>query len=48
MSLDRIVLLVAAGALLNGCFVFKKLTPNCHSPQEYQHELSASPLKVPP
>jgi uncharacterized lipoprotein len=47
MSLDRILLLVAASALMSGCHFFSKLTPDCHSPQEYQHALSAPPLKVP-
>jgi hypothetical protein len=43
MSLDRILLLVATGALLSGCHLFGKLTPDCHTPQEYQHALSAPP-----
>jgi uncharacterized lipoprotein len=47
MSLVRILVLVTASALMSGCFIFKKLTPDCHSPQEYQHALSAPPLKVP-
>jgi uncharacterized lipoprotein len=47
MSLDRILLLVAASALMSGCHFFGKLNPDCHSPQEYQHALSAPPLKVP-
>ncbi len=47
MSLDRILLLVAASALMSGCHLFGKLNPDCHSPQEYQHALSAPPLKVP-
>ena len=48
MSLDRVLMLIAAGALLSGCHLFSKLNPDCHSRQEYQHALSAPPLKVPP
>jgi uncharacterized lipoprotein len=47
MSLDRILVLMAAGILMSGCHLFSKLNPDCHSPQEYQHALSAPPLKVP-
>ncbi|HEY2462874.1 MAG TPA: hypothetical protein VGI32_02355 [Steroidobacteraceae bacterium] len=47
MSVDRILLLIAASALMSGCHLFGKLNPDCHSPQEYQHALSAPPLKVP-
>ena len=47
MSLERILLLVAASALMSGCHLFSKLNPDCHSAQEYQHALSAPPLKVP-
>ena len=47
MSFERILLLVGAGALMSGCHIFSKLNPDCHSPQEYQHALSAPPLKVP-
>src|SRR5258708_23171194 len=46
MSLDRILVLIAASALMSGC-LFSKLNPDCHSKQEYQHALSAPPLKVP-
>jgi uncharacterized lipoprotein len=48
MSLDRILLLLAAGALLSGCHLFSKLTPDCHTPQEYQRAGQVAPLKVPP
>jgi uncharacterized lipoprotein len=48
MSLVRILLLVAASSSMSGCFLFAKLNPDCHSPQEFQHALSAPPLKVPP
>ncbi|HMH27416.1 MAG TPA: hypothetical protein VK580_02460 [Steroidobacteraceae bacterium] len=47
MSLERILLLVGVSALMSGCHLFGKLNPDCHSPQEYQHALSAPPLKVP-
>ena len=47
MSLDRIVVFMAVGVLMGGCHLFSKLNPDCHSPQEYQHALSAPPLKVP-
>lgn len=47
MSLDRIVVILATGFLLSGCHLFSKLVPDCHSAQEYQHALSAPPLKVP-
>ncbi len=47
MSFDRILLLAAASALLCGCNPFTKLTPDCHSAQEYQHAPSAPALKVP-
>jgi uncharacterized lipoprotein len=48
MSFDRIFVVIAVGAMLSGCHLFSKLNPDCHSPQEYQHALSAPPLKVPP
>jgi uncharacterized lipoprotein len=47
MSLDRVVVLMAVGALLSGCHLFSKLTPDCHTRQEYQHAVSAPPLIVP-
>ena len=47
MSLERILVLVGVSALMSGCHLFGKLNPDCHSPQEYQHALSAPPLKVP-
>ena len=47
MSLERILMLVGVSALMSGCHLFSKLNPDCHSPQEYQHALSAAPLKVP-
>jgi uncharacterized lipoprotein len=47
MSFERILLVAAAGALMSGCHMFSKLNPDCHTAQEYQHALSAPPLKVP-
>jgi uncharacterized lipoprotein len=47
MSLDRVLILMIAGALMSGCHLFSKLSPDCHSKQDYQHALSAPPLKVP-
>jgi uncharacterized lipoprotein len=47
MSLDRVLLLIAAGTVMSGCHAFKALSPDCHTSQEYQHALSAPPLKVP-
>jgi len=32
---------------MSGCHMFSKLSPDCHTAQEYQHALSAPPLKVP-
>jgi uncharacterized lipoprotein len=47
MSLDRVLLLVAAAALMCGCHLFSKLTPDCHTPQDYQRAGQVAPLKVP-
>jgi len=47
MSLDRLLTLIAVAALLCGCHLFNKLTPDCHSAQEYQHAGQVPPLKVP-
>jgi uncharacterized lipoprotein len=47
MSLDRLLLIVAAAALMSGCHLFSKLTPDCHVPQEYQRAGQVPPLKVP-
>jgi uncharacterized lipoprotein len=47
MSLDRVLLVVAAAALMSGCHLFSKLTPDCHTPQEYQRAGQVAPLKVP-
>ena len=48
MSFDRVLLIVAATApLMSGC-IFGKLTPDCHTRQEYQRAGQVPPLKVPP
>jgi len=47
MSLDRALTLIAAATLLSGCHLFSKLTPDCHSPQEYRRAAQVPPLKVP-
>ena len=47
MSLDRGVFVFAASALMSGCHLFSKLTPDCHTPQEYQRAGQVPPLKVP-
>ncbi len=47
MSLERVLMLVAAAALLGGCHIFSKLTPDCHTTQEYQRAGQIAPLKVP-
>ena len=36
-----------AAALLSGCHLFSKLTPDCHTAQEYQRAGQVAPLKVP-
>jgi uncharacterized lipoprotein len=48
MSLDRVLMLIAATTLMSGCLhLFSKLTPDCHTPQEYQRAGQVAPLKVP-
>jgi opacity protein-like surface antigen len=47
MSLDRVLMLIAAAALTSGCHLFSKLTPDCHTSQEYQRAGQVAPLKVP-
>jgi uncharacterized lipoprotein len=47
MSLDRVLILIAAATLASGCHLFGKLTPDCHTPQEYQRAGQVPPLKVP-
>jgi uncharacterized lipoprotein len=47
MSLDRVLILIAAATLTSGCHLFGQLTPDCHRPQEYQRAGQVAPLKVP-
>ena len=47
MRLDRVLMFIVASAPLCGCHLFSKLTPDCHSRQEYQRALQVAPLKVP-
>jgi|ERR1700722_2305935 uncharacterized lipoprotein len=47
MSLDRVVFVIVAAALMSGCHMFSKLTPDCHTQQEYQRAGQVPPLKVP-
>jgi uncharacterized lipoprotein len=47
MNFERILLMLVASAALCGCRMFGKLNADCHSAQEYQHAVSAAPLKVP-
>jgi uncharacterized lipoprotein len=47
MSLDRVLILIAMAALSSGCHLFSKLTPDCHTAQEYQRAGQVAPLKVP-
>jgi uncharacterized lipoprotein len=48
MSLDRVFIIMGATMLVSGCHLFSKLTPDCHSAQEYQRAGQMAPLKVPP
>jgi len=47
MRLDRVFAVIAAAALSSGCHLFSKLTPDCHTQQEYQRAGQVPPLKVP-
>ncbi|GAC1329178.1 MAG: hypothetical protein NVS1B6_06270 [Steroidobacteraceae bacterium] len=47
MSFDRVLSIVAGAALASGCSLFGKLTPDCHTPQEYQRAGQVPALKVP-
>jgi uncharacterized lipoprotein len=47
MSVDRVLLVIAASAVMSGCHLFSKLTPDCHSAQEYQRAGQLPPLIVP-
>src|ERR1700738_1845287 len=45
MSLDRVLSIFAAAALMSGCHVFG--AADCHTRQEYQRAAQVPPLKVP-
>jgi uncharacterized lipoprotein len=47
MSFVRVAVLMAVAALASGCHLFSKLTPDCHTAQEYQRAGQVAPLKVP-
>jgi uncharacterized lipoprotein len=47
MSLDRVLLLIAAAAISSGCHVFSSANGDCHTKQEYQRAGQVAPLKVP-
>jgi uncharacterized lipoprotein len=40
-------MLITAAVLMSGCHLFSKLTPDCHTRQEYQRAGQVAPLKVP-
>src|SRR5258708_20445615 len=46
MSLDRVLMVVAAATLMSGCHLFRGA--DCHTRQEYQRAGQVPPLKVPP
>jgi len=46
MSLDRVLMMVVAAALMSGCHMFG-MKSDCHSQQEYQRAAQVPPLKVP-
>lgn len=48
MSLDRVLLVMAAATLTSGCHLFSKLNVDCHSPQDYVRARQMPPLTVPP
>jgi uncharacterized lipoprotein len=47
MSFVRVAVLMGVAALASGCHLFSKLTPDCHTPQEYERAGQVAPLKVP-
>jgi uncharacterized lipoprotein len=47
MRFDRILTAAGAAALLSGCHLWAKLTPDCHHAQEYQRAREVAPLIVP-
>jgi uncharacterized lipoprotein len=46
MSLDRVILIVAAAVIASGCHS-RGAVADCHKPQEYQTAVQVAPLKVP-
>jgi uncharacterized lipoprotein len=48
MRFDKVLAGVGVCLVLNGCHLFGKLGPNCHSAQDYQRASSQPSLKVPP
>jgi uncharacterized lipoprotein len=46
MSLDRVLMVVTAAALMSGCHLFRGA--DCHTRQEYQRAGQVPSLKVPP
>lgn len=47
MRSEKLLVMIAAAALLNGCHVFNRSGRDCHRPQEYQRAVQMPPLKVP-
>ena len=47
MNWSRTILVAGTAALMSGCHFFSKLTPDCHTRQEYEHARQTAPLKVP-
>jgi len=47
MRFARIVVFIGAATLLCGCHIARRLNPDCHSRQEYQHARQVAPLMVP-
>ncbi len=47
MSLDRMILIIAAAVIASGCHRFSRSVLDCHRPQEYQSAVQMLPLKVP-
>lgn len=46
-SFERIIVVMGSVMLLCGCHVARRLNPDCHTKQEYQHSVQVPPLKVP-
>jgi uncharacterized lipoprotein len=47
MNWVRLIMASCATWLLCGCHLFSKLTPDCHTAQEYQRAGQVAPLIVP-